>query len=110
MRELEDRRQSYVLVRGAYDAHGDEVQPGIPAWLAWITRTVQGHLERRYLAWYRRTGTAPPDRVRYYEAYWLLHELVWSGERLRAGAVPDDAIEHRWLHAETLEVAEVAGG
>lgn len=77
--------------------------PGLPALLAATTRLVQRGLERRFLSCYRRTGTAEPARVRYYEAWWLLHELVWSGERIRAGGVPDDAIEHRWLHAETID-------
>ncbi len=31
MRELPTRRPSYLLVRGAYDNHGSEVQPGTPA-------------------------------------------------------------------------------
>lgn len=33
MRELKKRRQSYLLKRGAYDAPGEEVEPGVPAWL-----------------------------------------------------------------------------
>jgi len=33
MRELDERRPSYILERGAYDARGEEVQPGVPAWL-----------------------------------------------------------------------------
>lgn len=77
--------------------------PGLPPLLAGIVRIVQRGLERRYLSCYRRTGSAEPARVSYYEAYWLLHELVWSGERMRAGGVPDDAIEHRWLHQETID-------
>lgn len=82
--------------------------PGLPPLLAGITRLVQRVLERRYLSCYRRTGSAEPARVRYYEAYWLLHELVWSGERMRAGGVPDDAIEHRWLHPETIDLGVAA--
>ena len=33
MRELDERRQSYVLKRGAYDARGEPVEPRVPAWL-----------------------------------------------------------------------------
>ncbi|MGI9241829.1 MAG: DUF1553 domain-containing protein [Verrucomicrobiales bacterium] len=33
MRELDERRPSYVLERGAYDARGEQVEPGVPAWL-----------------------------------------------------------------------------
>jgi aminoglycoside phosphotransferase (APT) family kinase protein len=76
--------------------------PGLPSLLARITRRVQAGLEKRYLGWYRRNGSVEPTRVQFYEAYWLLHELVWSGERQRAGAVPDEVIEHRWLHRETI--------
>ena len=31
MEELPKPRQAYVLIRGAYDKHGDPVQPGVPA-------------------------------------------------------------------------------
>jgi aminoglycoside phosphotransferase (APT) family kinase protein len=77
--------------------------PGLPRVLARLVRSVQARLERRYLACYRCARPIDSARIRYYEAYWLLHELVWSGERLRAGALPDDAIEHRWLQAETID-------
>jgi hypothetical protein len=33
MVESETPRKSYILRRGAYDAHGEEVQPGVPAFL-----------------------------------------------------------------------------
>jgi hypothetical protein len=33
MRELDGRRPSYVLKRGAYDAPGAAVEPGVPTWL-----------------------------------------------------------------------------
>ncbi|MFT4550866.1 MAG: hypothetical protein ACI9MB_004847, partial [Verrucomicrobiales bacterium] len=33
MGELSERRQSYILERGAYDARGAEVEPAVPAWL-----------------------------------------------------------------------------
>ena len=33
MREMENRRQSYVLERGAYDARGEKVEPRVPEWL-----------------------------------------------------------------------------
>lgn len=75
--------------------------PRIPPLLAWITRTVQGRLERSDLASHRREGLAEADRLLYYEAHRLLDELVWSAERLRA--LPDDVIENRWLHAATIE-------
>lgn len=97
-----------ALAESAYDVAATLARlksnvPGLPPVLAGITRLVQGRLERLYLSHYRRTGSADPDRVRYYEAYWILHELVWSGERLRSGAVADDLIEHRWLHPATLD-------
>jgi len=41
--------------------------------------------------------------VQYFEAYWLLHELVWSGARMRAGGIADDDIAHRWLLPETID-------
>jgi aminoglycoside phosphotransferase (APT) family kinase protein len=82
--------------------------PGLPALLARLTRLVQRGLARRYLSSYRRAGSAEPACVAYYEAYWLLHELVWSGEQVRAGGVPDDAIEHRWLHPETIDLGVAA--
>jgi len=31
MEEMEPRRQTYDLLRGAYDAHGEQVSPGVPA-------------------------------------------------------------------------------
>ena len=33
MRELDERRQTYVLKRGAYDARGEPVEPRVPPWL-----------------------------------------------------------------------------
>jgi len=82
--------------------------PGMPPWVDRITQRVQAGMGRRYLAAYRRLAirnglTLDLDRLRYYGAYWILYELTRSGERLRAGLVPGDAIEHRWLHLETIE-------
>ena len=77
--------------------------PGTPAWVDWITRRVQAGMERRYLEAYRRSAPVDLERLRYYEAYWLLYELTRGGERLRAGVEPGEAIELRWLHRETIE-------
>ena len=81
--------------------------PGLPGWLDWLTRRVQGQLARRYLASYRRNASHAdlgPARLVYYEAFWILHELAWSGSRLRAGAAPEAGAESRWLHDETIDV------
>jgi len=88
--------------------------PGTPAWVAWITRRVQGAMERRYLEAYEACAPLDRERLRYYDAYWLLYELTRSGERLGAGFEPGEAIEMRWLHRETIakgvaEFREITG-
>jgi aminoglycoside phosphotransferase (APT) family kinase protein len=76
--------------------------PNVPRLLRGAFRLAQARLVRGYLASYRKRRELDTARLRYYECHWILHELSWSGERLRAGAVPDDAIEHRWLHPGTI--------
>lgn len=99
---------SVALAEPAYDVAASLARlksrvPGLPPALAGLVRRVQRGLVARYLASYRRARAVDARRVGYYEAYWLLHELLWCGERRRAGALPDDVIEHRWLHDETIE-------
>ncbi|MBW2313509.1 MAG: phosphotransferase [Deltaproteobacteria bacterium] len=76
--------------------------PGMPPWVDAITRRVQAGMVRRYLAAYEACAPLDPERLRYYDAYWLLYELTRSGERLRAGGEAGEAIETRWLHPETI--------
>lgn len=97
-----------TLAEKAYDVAASRARlesrvPGLPGAVDWLTRTVQGKMVDRYQSWYAKDQTVEPERLRYYEAFWLVYELAWSGQRLRAGARASDAIEHRWLHPETLE-------
>jgi aminoglycoside phosphotransferase (APT) family kinase protein len=76
--------------------------PGLPLPLAMLFRAVQGRLQRRYLRCYRRTRGLDEKRVAAYEAYWILHELVWSGRRFAEGMRFDGKIETRWLHPDAI--------
>lgn len=77
--------------------------PDVPAPLGAVFRAVQRLMVRSYLRAYRRQRPLDTGRLGFYEAFWILNELVWSGERLAAGAVPDGAIEQRWLHAAAID-------
>jgi aminoglycoside phosphotransferase (APT) family kinase protein len=76
--------------------------PDAPRALDLLFRAVQRSLASRYLRAYRRHRTLDVDRLGYFEAYWILAELAWSGSRLREGAVFSGAIEQRWLHPATI--------
>jgi aminoglycoside phosphotransferase (APT) family kinase protein len=73
--------------------------PNLPRALDLLIQRVQVGVERRYR---RAYGPVPEEALRYYEAYWLLSELSRSGIKLREGIEPNDAIEQRWLYAETI--------
>lgn len=102
-----------TLAEPAYDLSASHSRlrsrlPGLPAALDRISRRTQAALARRYLAAYGRQLPVDRERLRYYDAYWLLYELSWSGARLRDGARFDGAIEHRWLHPETIDAGVAA--
>jgi aminoglycoside phosphotransferase (APT) family kinase protein len=73
--------------------------PGLPAPL----RAVQMVVQRRYLSLYGRRRAVDADAVRYYEAAWTLHELIWGVEHRSAGREPTSDVRDRWMHPEVME-------
>jgi aminoglycoside phosphotransferase (APT) family kinase protein len=82
--------------------------PNVPTPLAAIFRAVQKRMRSSYLEAYRRSHAIDPAALRLYGAFWLLQELVGSGERLRAGAKPSGHITDRWLHSDVIRAGALA--
>jgi aminoglycoside phosphotransferase (APT) family kinase protein len=82
--------------------------PNVPTPLAAIFRAVQRRMQSSYVKAYRRSHVIDPAALRFYSAFWLLQELVTSGERLRAGATASGHITDRWLHADVIRAGALA--
>lgn len=75
---------------------------GVPTLVRRLFERTQQRMVRRYLHAYRRRAPLDGEALHYHEAYFLLAELVWSGERVVEGCRYDGAIEDRWLHPEVI--------
>ena len=82
--------------------------PNVPTPLAAIFRAVQRRMRSGFLEAYRRMHEIDPAALRFYGAYWLLQELVGSGERLRRGARASDHITDRWLPPDAIRAGAEA--
>jgi aminoglycoside phosphotransferase (APT) family kinase protein len=78
--------------------------PNVPAWLKPIMRPLQVYLTRRFIRRYTRQNPLDSSRLDYYEAYWILSEIVVGQAHLQSGARFDGSLENRWLHPATIEV------
>jgi len=91
----------------AYDVAGTCARllsqaPDMPPLLNTLGRAVQNHMRKSFLQRYCRSMPLDPLRRRYYEAYWLLNDLVWGQQGLLKGASFDGRLESRWLHPATI--------
>jgi len=69
-------------------------------------RPLQGYLTRRFIRRYTRQNPLDSSRLDYYEAYWILSEIVSGQARVQSGARFDGSLENRWLHPATIEVGK----
>ena len=105
MRELEDRRKSFVLERGAYDARGEEVEPDVPAWLGPMPEGASR--DRLGLAQWLTDPRHPLASRVAVNRYWQLafgHGLVRTPEDFGSqGALPTHRELLDWLSRDFMD-------
>lgn len=90
------------IAHPAYDVAGTLARittplPPLSRMLSALLPRVQRVAANRYLAAYRRHVPLDAVALRYFEVFWLLHELVWGLERNALGLRYAGRVEERWL-------------
>jgi aminoglycoside phosphotransferase (APT) family kinase protein len=98
-----------AIAHPAYDVAGTMARlsspvVGVPRALGWLFEAAQRRMCAAYLDAYRPRSGVDGDALRYFEAFFLTSELVWSGEHLSHDRRLTGAIEERWLHPEAISI------
>jgi aminoglycoside phosphotransferase (APT) family kinase protein len=75
---------------------------GVPSPVRRLFEATQRRLVKRFIAACRKLGPFDEATFDYYQAYFLVAELAWSGLHLAQGRRFTGRIEERWLHPDAI--------